>query len=136
MNSKNDAKVIEPPYELIESSACFNNEHVANARNGMASPADIIAMSEVFKAASEPLRAAILSSLMAVDELCVCDIAASIDASRSAVSRQLRYLREHDIVAHRKAAQLVFYSLKDQCIKDLLDRCLEHVRHSSIGGDR
>lgn len=110
-------------------SACFNSDLVGMVRASMASTDEIEDMSNIFKAASEPLRVKILYSLVEADELCVCDIAAVIGATQSAVSRQLRFLREHGIVRPRKAAQLVFYSLQDACIRDLLSRALDHVRH-------
>lgn len=109
----------------------FNLVQVNQVLSTMASNAEIDAMSAIFRAASEPLRAKILSALLEADELCVCDISCIAGASQSAVSRQLRFLRDHRIVTPRKAAQLVFYSLKDECIRELLRLCLRHVRHSS-----
>jgi len=117
----------------VHQSPCFNPDKVAEAQRSMAVPDELGSMSEIFKALAEPLRTRILSALSGSEELCVCDISSAIGAEQSAVSRQLRYLRDHHIVSSRKAAQLVFYTLKDDCIRELLALCLQHVQHRLPG---
>ena len=122
---------IEPILDEQGAVACFNPGLAAEVRAGMADHDEIEAMALIFRAASEPLRAKILCALLEAEELCVCDLSVAVGATQSAVSRQLRFLREHGVVRPRKAAQLHFYSLRDECIRDLILRALEHVRHVS-----
>jgi hypothetical protein len=60
-------------------------------------------------------------------ELCVCDLAALIGISESAISQHLRVLRGLRIVRHRKVGRVVYYSLEDACIRALLTVALTHL---------
>jgi ArsR family transcriptional regulator len=62
-------------------------------------------------------------------ELCVYDLAATLGMSQSAVSHQLRSLRELHLVRYRKEGRHVYYQLDDEHIRDLFQRGLEHVEH-------
>jgi DNA-binding transcriptional ArsR family regulator len=68
-------------------------------------------------------------SLLADAELCVCDLAAALGMSQSAVSHQLRTLRDMRIVRRRRDGRQIFYSLDDEHVADLYRRGLEHVAH-------
>jgi len=83
----------------------------------------------LFKALSDPSRVRIISAL-AHTELCVYDLAATLGMSQSAVSHQLRSLRELRLVRYRKEGRNVYYQLDDEHIQDLFQRGLEHVQHS------
>jgi ArsR family transcriptional regulator len=85
-------------------------------------------LAEVFKALADPTRVRIISAL-AHTELCVYDLAAALGMSQSAVSHQLRSLREMRLVRYRKAGRHVYYALDDEHIRDLFQRGLEHVEH-------
>ena len=97
----------------VDEMICFDKELVIRTASGMADAEEVDAVSGLFRAASEPLRAKILLALLDAEEMCVCDIAAAVGAGQSAVSRQLRTLRGHGVVTPRKAAQLVFYRLRE-----------------------
>ena len=86
-------------------------------------------LSELFKALSDPSRVRIISALSET-ELCVHDLAATLGMSQSAVSHQLRSLREMRLVRYRKQGRHVFYQLDDEHIRDLYRRGVEHVLHS------
>ena len=92
-------------------------------------PADetILAVSDVFKVLSDPTRARIVFALSQA-ELCVCDLAALLNLSDSAVSHQLRLLRSLKLVKFRKEGRLAYYSLDDDHTQRLLLDALEHVR--------
>ncbi|NOZ09051.1 MAG: winged helix-turn-helix transcriptional regulator [FCB group bacterium] len=83
-------------------------------------------MAELFKAFSDPTRLQILQAL-AVDELCVCDISAIVEVSVSAISHQLRLLRNMHIVKNRKDGKMVYYSLNDSHIEQLIAVAKEHI---------
>jgi DNA-binding transcriptional ArsR family regulator len=87
-----------------------------------------IHLAETFKALSDPTRVRIVS-LLAQDELCVCDVAAALDMSQSAVSHQLRTLRDLRLVRWRRDGRQIFYTLDDEHVSDLFQRGLDHVAH-------
>lgn len=82
----------------------------------------------MFKALSDPTRVRIVS-LLASEELSVCCLAAALDMSQSAVSHQLRTLRDMRLVRRRRVGRLIFYTLDDEHVADLFQRGLEHVGH-------
>ena len=89
-------------------------------------------LAETFQAMADPSRIRLISALMET-ELCVCDLAAVLGMSQSAVSHQLRSLRDLRLVKHRKEGRIVYYALDDQHIRDLFQRSREHVSHSRQG---
>lgn len=85
-------------------------------------------MAATFKALADPTRVRIISALLHT-ELCVGDLASCLGMSTSAVSHQLRLLREMRLVRHRREGKYVFYALDDDHIYDLFQRGLEHASH-------
>ena len=86
----------------------------------------IIRLAETFSALSDPTRAKIIFALQQ-EELCVCDLAHLIGLSTSAISHQLRLLRNLRIVKYRKEGKMVYYSLADKHIETLFNQGLEHM---------
>jgi ArsR family transcriptional regulator, lead/cadmium/zinc/bismuth-responsive transcriptional repressor len=86
----------------------------------------VYAVADTFRVLGDPTRVRILDAL-AGGELCVCDIAELAGISESAVSHQLRLLRGMRLVRPRRAGRLVYYSVDDQHIIDLLNQALTHV---------
>ena len=62
------------------------------------------------------------------NELCVCDIAVVLDMTKSAVSHQLKYLRQANLVKNRKEGKIVYYSLSDDHVKEIFEMAVEHLR--------
>lgn len=85
-------------------------------------------MADLFKALADPSRVRIICAL-AYTELCVQDLVAVLGMTQSAVSHQLRSLREMRLVRYRKEGRHVYYQLDDEHIHDLFRRGLEHVEH-------
>ncbi len=83
-------------------------------------------LAELFKALSDPTRVRLLSVLLR-GELCVSELAGQLGLSPSAVSHQLRGLRQMRLVRLRRAGRRIFYALDDEHISDLFQRGLEHV---------
>ncbi len=83
-------------------------------------------LSETFKALGDSTRIRIIYALLK-KELCVCDISATLGMSPSAVSHQLRILRNLKLVKFEKRGKSVFYSLDDEHIMSMFEKCLEHV---------
>lgn len=90
--------------------------------------ADTLHLAELFKALGDPTRLRLIAAL-AAGEQCVSDLATSLAMSESAVSHQLRTLRQLRLARARKAGRQVYYALDDEHIAELFQRGLEHVRH-------
>lgn len=86
----------------------------------------ITALSEIFKVLSDPTRLRIVLAL-SMEELCVCDLATLINVSISAISHQLRLLKGMKIVTYRKAGKMVYYSLDDQHVRNLINEAQKHI---------
>ena len=87
-------------------------------------------LADIFKILGDKTRIKQLSLLAAEEELCVCDIAESLQMGQSAISHQLRVLRAARLVKFRKAGKEAFYSLDDDHVVKLMRQGLEHVRES------
>ncbi|MBR8830492.1 MAG: Transcriptional repressor SmtB [Chroococcopsis gigantea SAG 12.99] len=83
-------------------------------------------MAEFFSLLGDANRLRILS-LLAAEELCVCDLASALEMSESAVSHQLRTLRGMRLVRYQKQGRRVFYKLLDHHVLDLYRACAEHL---------
>ncbi len=98
------------------------------ARRASLLPADaVVSLAETFKLLGDATRVRILDAL-SHGELCVCEIAALVDLSESAVSHQLRLLRGLRLVRPRRAGRLAYYTLDDQHIMSLFQQGLRHVQ--------
>ena len=84
-------------------------------------------LSEFFKVFSDPTRLRILEVLLK-NETCVNEISETIGASPSAVSHQLSYLRNTNLVKTRKEGQVIYYSIADNHIKVIIEYGLEHIK--------
>jgi ArsR family transcriptional regulator len=86
----------------------------------------IVNLADFFKAIGDPTRLKIVLALMK-EELCVCDLAALINVTVSGISHQLRILRGLKIVRNRKEGKMVYYSLADNHIEQLVSQAQEHI---------
>ncbi|OFY66487.1 MAG: hypothetical protein A2Y71_16770 [Bacteroidetes bacterium RBG_13_42_15] len=84
-------------------------------------------LAETFKAMSDPTRTKIIYALCQENELCVRDMAAIIGTTNSAISHQLRTLRNMKLVKYNKVGKVAFYSLDDIHINNLFAEGLRHV---------
>jgi len=85
-------------------------------------------LARTFQALADPTRVRIISALLKT-ELCVCDIAALLGVTQSAISHQLRQMRDLRLVKSRKEGRIVYYTLDDKHISDLFKRGVEHLHH-------
>ena len=83
-------------------------------------------LGDFFKILGDSTRIKILSALFQ-SEMCVCDIAALLGMTQSAISHQLRVLKQGRLVKHRKEGKVVYYSLDDDHIKQIVDQGLTHI---------
>ncbi|MEN6462877.1 MAG: metalloregulator ArsR/SmtB family transcription factor [Syntrophomonas sp.] len=105
---------------------CIHEEAVADVRKIMIGEDIASSLAGLFKALGDPTRVKILFALMN-RELCVCDIAAVINASESSVSHQLRILRTLKLIKFRRDGKVLYYSLADAHVEKLFAQGLEHV---------
>jgi len=108
-------------------------ERVRAVRERLVTAAETEQMAAVFKVLADPSRCRLVAAIIEAGELCVCDLAATVEMSDSNVSHHLRVLRAHGLVRARRAGKMVFYSPDDAHIRVLLDITREHVRHGREG---
>jgi DNA-binding transcriptional ArsR family regulator len=100
---------------------------VARARSEAIAEDELEHLARIYNLLGNPTRLKIVMALKS-SEMCVCDMAAFIGLSESAVSHQLRRLKDLALVRKRRAGQILYYSLNDAHVSDLLDIGLEHIR--------
>ena len=100
------------------------HEHIT--RQEIPSDDELYRLSELFKTFGDVTRIRILTAL-SKQELCVCDIAVLLGMSQSAISHQLRVLKQQELVKFRRDGKTVFYSLADSHVYTILAQGLQHV---------
>lgn len=103
---------------------------VRKIRAALVQPDAVQGLADTFSALGDPTRVRILDAL-SHGELCVCDLAAVLRLSQSAVSHQLRLLRGLRLVRPRREGRVVFYDLDDQHIISIFKQTLQHVEESA-----
>ncbi|MGO1369236.1 MAG: ArsR/SmtB family transcription factor [Senegalia sp. (in: firmicutes)] len=88
----------------------------------------LLNLADFFKVFGDPTRIKIIYALYE-SEMCVCDIAELLSMSQSAISHQLRSLKDKGVVKYRKEGRTVFYSLDDEHIYEILNSGLKHICH-------
>lgn len=104
-----------------------HKEKVARVKRALEGD-DLLRLAEIFKAMGDGTRIKILHAL-SKEELCVCDLVELLEVSQSAVSHQLRVLRNLRLVKFRKVGKMACYSLDDEHISMLLVQGMNHIRH-------
>lgn len=100
---------------------------VKSVRGRLDETQQIDELSEIFKLLGDGTRLKILFSLK-LHELCVCDLAALLGVTPSAISHQLRLLKSHRLVKLRRDGKISYYSLQDSHIADLINIALAHLK--------
>lgn len=108
---------------------CHQPREILNSiKNKLVDSQTSAEMAEIFKALGDPTRIRLIYALIE-RELCVHDLCALLDMEQSAVSHQLRYLRNLRIVKRRKAGKTVFYSLDDTHVEQIFLQTYQHITH-------
>jgi ArsR family transcriptional regulator len=111
----------------------LHEDVVEKVRDKMPRDRDLNELADLFKIFGDKTRINILSALLE-EEMCVCDIAYLLNMTQSAISHQLRVLKQARLVKNRKDGKVVFYSLDDEHVKGIIDRGLIHMRENNKGG--
>ncbi|HET9017243.1 MAG TPA: metalloregulator ArsR/SmtB family transcription factor [Thermomicrobiaceae bacterium] len=102
---------------------------VRTVRASMPTSVEIGRASALFSALGDPTRLRLMTAL-ASHPLCVCDLAAALGTSQSAVSHQLRVLRQQGLVRSARDGRRVYYALDDEHVTALVGQALAHARHA------
>jgi len=114
-----------PPIERCDCDVI--HEDIVNLiKNKMPQEETLYDLAEFFKVFGDSTRIRILWALDEA-EICVCDIAFLLNMTQSAISHQLRILKQANLVKNRKEGKIVFYSLNDEHVKQILNQGLIHI---------
>ena len=105
----------------------IHGDKVAIAKKNALSAIETRDLSQIFKALGDNTRLNILWALEK-QEMCVCDLAAMLDVTESAVSHQLRLLRTLRLVVNRREGTILYYQLADEHVSQLIEIALEHIK--------
>ena len=114
------------PEEELCQTQCVHHDAVDKVQAHIPSPQQFSDMAGLFKLFVDATRVKILWSL-SQHELCVCDLAELIDMNQSAVSHQLRILKQGRLVKSRRDGKSIFYSLADSHVETMLAQSMEHI---------
>jgi DNA-binding transcriptional ArsR family regulator len=101
---------------------------VENTRSRMQEETQYLDLAALFKMFGDGTRVKILHALE-LNEMCVCDLAALLGMTKSAISHQLKALRLSNLVKARRDGQVIYYSLADDHVKYILDIGFDHIHH-------
>ncbi|MDR0685013.1 MAG: metalloregulator ArsR/SmtB family transcription factor [Spirochaetaceae bacterium] len=108
-------------------STVIHEDVVAGVRQRMPEEETMLDLADLFKMFADSTRVKIICALLEA-EMCVCDISALLGMTKSSISHQLRLLRQTKLVKNRREGKIVYYSLDDEHVRDILDKGLSHVR--------
>ncbi|MCP4575329.1 MAG: helix-turn-helix transcriptional regulator [Deltaproteobacteria bacterium] len=117
--------------KLINEGGCLlkmiHLDRVSRARKDAISEKEVGRLALLYKSLADPTRLRIVMALRG-GEMCVCDLAALLGLSDSAVSHQIRKLKDLALVKNRRSGQVLYYALDDDHVADLLKVGLAHIR--------
>lgn len=119
---------MENKLETCENTV-IHEEIVESVKKQIPEENRIERLANFYKTFSDPTKVRILWALD-INEMCVCDLAAITNVTKSAISHQLSYLKEANLVKSRRAGKIVYYSLSDQCVKEILEKGVIHTMNS------
>lgn len=124
--TKNQASVRLAVADTCEQ-ICYNAPLVNGIKRGMLTDDIVMELAATFQVLADPTRIRIIHALSR-GELCVCDLAHVLRMSMSAISHQLRRLRDLRLVKYRYEGRMAFYSVEDGFIKQMLEDAVKHEK--------
>lgn len=106
--------------------AVIHEEVVRRVRTQLPKEEELMDLADFFKVFGDTTRVSIICALFRA-EMCVCDIAALLGMTKSAISHQLRILKQSKLVKYRRDGKVVYYSLDDDHVKNIFDQGLSHI---------
>ncbi|MBT2758786.1 helix-turn-helix transcriptional regulator [Mesobacillus foraminis] len=121
------------PEQDVCQVTCVDQPKVDRVKSEL-SQQNTLEVAKVFKALADETRIKIAYSLYIEEELCVCDVGNIVGATTAAVSHHLRLLNKQGIAKYRKEGKLVYYSLIDDHVKQLIKLAFEHQKEVTAHG--
>ena len=109
----------------------IHKDVVEQVKCNMPEESELYDLSDFFKVLGDSTRSKIMWALDE-HELCVCDLAALLNMTKSAISHQLRALRDANLVINRRDGKNIYYALADDHVRQIFEMGLEHIRESCI----
>lgn len=123
-------KWMQQPEEICEAPCTGTEPSLTTLKQSMLSEDKAVQLADIFKALGDPTRVKMIYALLQTGELCVHDLCELLNMTQSAISHQLRYLRNLRLVKRRKAGKTVYYSLDDHHIEQIFAQTLQHITHT------
>lgn len=124
------AKQVDQTAQTVQTDRCdcdvIHEEIVNKVRKKMPKEETLYDLAELFKVFGDSTRIRILWALDE-SEMCVCDIASLLNMTQSAISHQLRVLKQAKLVRNRRDGKVVYYSLDDDHVKLVIDQGMAHI---------
>lgn len=125
--SGEEAVIMEQKNNLDSCNCTIIHEDIINrVKESMPNDEILYDLADLFKVFGDTTRIKILCALLQA-EMCVCDIAALLGMNQSAISHQLRVLKQARLVKPRKEGKVVYYSLQDEHVQCIFDQGLVHT---------
>lgn len=106
---------------------CLHKHNVDDAKRAIKKVKVLNSMSVFFKTFADETRLKIICALDSVGKMCVCDIAVSLNMTKSAISHQLKFLKDNNLIKSEKSGKEIFYSLADEHVKDIFELGVMHL---------
>ena len=110
---------------------CYDEEKV-NRLRGDLQQQDTLSVAKIFKALADDTRVKVAYALSQEEELCVCDVANIVGCTLATASHHLRLLRNMGLAKYRKDGRLVFYSLDDDHVRQLIQIAILHSKEGLV----
>jgi ArsR family transcriptional regulator, lead/cadmium/zinc/bismuth-responsive transcriptional repressor len=115
----------------ICKSEIIHEEVIEDVRGKMADAAVMHKLADFFKVFGDSTRIRILNGLLFA-EMCVCDLSALLNMNQSAVSHQLRVLKQANLVKNRREGKVIYYSLKDDHVRTIFREGFDHLNEKML----
>ena len=121
--------MIKDTYDIAPECECYEKHDEVITRSREHTPEDTVLyeLSDFFKVLGDSTRMGILFAIDG-EPMCVCDISEALGMTKSAVSHQLKILRQNKLVKYNKVGKNVYYELSDDHVRDIIEKALEHIK--------
>lgn len=117
--------------DIVCDCDVIHEDIVEEVRQKMPKVEQLYELADFFKVLGDSTRVKLMWALDE-KELCVCDLAVLLNMTKSAISHQLRALREARLVKFRKEGKVVYYTLADDHVREVFEKGFEHIKEEKI----
>lgn len=112
---------------FMDKRQIVNQETVEKVSEALPPEEILYDVAELFKVFGDTTRIKIICALFEVEEMCVYDLAATLNMTQSAISHQLRILKQSNLVKFKRDGKMIYYSLDDDHVKQIFDAGYKHI---------